>query len=90
MSSSEYKKILDYIEKAILSTDLALYFKKRSKVKELIDAGEKTWELPAKREYLHGILMTACDVSSITKPWEVQFRTAHLVSDEFFEQVSYL
>ncbi len=30
--------------------------------------------------------MTACDVSAITKPWEVQQRVAHLVAGEFFEQ----
>ena len=31
-------------------------------------------------------MMTACDVSAITKPWEVQKRTAELVAGEFFEQ----
>ena len=30
--------------------------------------------------------MTACDVSAIAKPWEVQHKTAKLVADEFFEQ----
>ena len=32
------------------------------------------------------MMMTACDVAAITKPWEVQKRTAHLVAGEFFEQ----
>ncbi|KAG7173826.1 cGMP-specific 3',5'-cyclic phosphodiesterase-like [Homarus americanus] len=31
-------------------------------------------------------MMTACDVSAIAKPWEVQHKTAKLVADEFFEQ----
>lgn len=35
---------------------------------------------------LCGILMTACDVSAIAKPWEVQHKMAKLVADEFFEQ----
>lgn len=35
---------------------------------------------------LCGILMTACDVSAIAKPWEVQHRVAKLVADEFFDQ----
>ena len=30
--------------------------------------------------------MTACDVSAITKPWEVQRKVAELVASEFFEQ----
>ena len=31
-------------------------------------------------------MMTACDVSAITKPWPIQKRVAHLVAAEFFEQ----
>jgi len=32
------------------------------------------------------MLMTACDVSAITKPWKIQKRVANLVASEFFEQ----
>ncbi|KAB7497831.1 Cone cGMP-specific 3',5'-cyclic phosphodiesterase subunit alpha', partial [Armadillidium nasatum] len=35
---------------------------------------------------LCGMMMTACDVSAIAKPWEVQHKIAKLVADEFFEQ----
>lgn len=35
---------------------------------------------------LCGMMMTACDVSAIAKPWEVQHRVAKLVADEFFDQ----
>lgn len=35
---------------------------------------------------LCGILMTACDVSAIAKPWDVQHRVAKMVADEFFDQ----
>lgn len=31
-------------------------------------------------------MMTACDVSAIAKPWEVQHSIAKLVADEFFDQ----
>ena len=30
--------------------------------------------------------MTACDVSAIAKPWEIQHDLAKLVADEFFDQ----
>ncbi len=30
--------------------------------------------------------MTACDVSAIAKPWELQHRLAKRVADEFFDQ----
>jgi hypothetical protein len=32
------------------------------------------------------MMMTACDVAAITKPWEVQKEVAQLVANEFFEQ----
>ena len=32
------------------------------------------------------MLMTACDVSAISKPWHIQKRVAKLVADEFFDQ----
>ena len=35
---------------------------------------------------LCGMLMTACDVSAIAKPWELQHKMAKLVADEFFDQ----
>lgn len=32
------------------------------------------------------MMMTACDVSAIAKPWEVQHKIAKMVADEFFDQ----
>lgn len=32
------------------------------------------------------MMMTACDVSAIAKPWDVQHRVAKMVADEFFDQ----
>ena len=32
------------------------------------------------------MMMTACDVAAITKPWEIQREVAQLVANEFFEQ----
>ena len=32
------------------------------------------------------MLMTACDVSAIAKPWELQHKVAKRVADEFFDQ----
>ena len=38
------------------------------------------------RSLIRGILMTACDLGAITKPWPIQKRVALLVADEFFYQ----
>ena len=32
------------------------------------------------------MLMTACDLSAISKPWRIQKRVAEMVASEFFEQ----
>nr|CAH7742969.1 unnamed protein product [Callosobruchus chinensis] len=86
LSPDDYRTVMKMVENAILSTDLAMYFKKKNKFLELIDNGEFDWQSEDKKELLSGMMMTACDVSAIAKPWEVQHKIAKLVADEFFEQ----
>lgn len=52
----------------------------------LVSDGEKYWQSIEVKDTLRGLLMTACDVAAITKPWEIQKRVAELVTKEFFEQ----
>ncbi|XP_044271443.1 cGMP-specific 3',5'-cyclic phosphodiesterase isoform X2 [Tribolium madens] len=86
LSTEDYRRVMKLVETAILSTDLAMYFKKRNKFLELIENGEFDWQSDDKKDLLSGMMMTACDVSAIAKPWEVQHRVAKLVADEFFDQ----
>lgn len=104
MSPNDFKYVMKVVESAILSTDLAMYFKKRDKFLELVDDGEFDWQSEEKKEcninlvlfryiiqyfeylVLCGMMMTACDISAIAKPWEVQHKMAKLVADEFFSQ----
>ncbi|XP_060078582.1 cGMP-specific 3',5'-cyclic phosphodiesterase-like isoform X2 [Ylistrum balloti] len=86
LSSEEYRTVIKMLEHAILSTDLALYFKKRGDFKSLIDNGETTFDTEQNKELLRAMMMTACDVAAITKPWEIQKEVAQLVANEFFEQ----
>ncbi|XP_023947233.2 cGMP-specific 3',5'-cyclic phosphodiesterase isoform X2 [Bicyclus anynana] len=86
LSPCDYKDVMRVVETAILSTDLAMYFKKKSKFLELVENGEFDWQSQEKKELLCGMMMTACDVSAIAKPWEVQHKVAKLVADEFFDQ----
>uniref|UniRef100_A0A8C0E6F7 Phosphodiesterase n=1 Tax=Balaenoptera musculus TaxID=9771 RepID=A0A8C0E6F7_BALMU len=83
-------------EVAIIATDLALYFKKRTMFQKLVDACEKTETEeeaikyvtadPTKTEVIMAMMMTACDLSAITKPWEIQSQVALKVANEFWEQ----
>nr|XP_032624356.1 dual 3',5'-cyclic-AMP and -GMP phosphodiesterase 11A [Chelonoidis abingdonii] len=36
--------------------------------------------------YFESMLMTACDLGAVTKPWEISRQAAELVTSEFFEQ----
>ena len=47
------------------------------------------WRPFETRWVLRGMLMTACDVGAITKPWNIQTRVAEIVASEFFEQGAY-
>ncbi|XP_026868895.2 cGMP-specific 3',5'-cyclic phosphodiesterase isoform X1 [Electrophorus electricus] len=86
LSLDEYRTTLKMIEKAILATDLALYMKKRTEFFELTKNSQFVWEEDQHKDLLRSMLMTACDISAITKPWPVQKRIAELVATEFFEQ----
>ncbi|KAK2193573.1 hypothetical protein NP493_11g02015 [Ridgeia piscesae] len=86
LSPSEYRRAIKIVEAAIMATDLALYFKKRGGFEKLVNAGETKWDAPEKRDLLRAMMMTACDVAAITKPWEIQKDVAQLVANEFFEQ----
>ncbi|KPJ21483.1 cGMP-specific 3',5'-cyclic phosphodiesterase [Papilio machaon] len=50
LSPCDYKDVMRVVETAILSTDLAMYFKKKSKFLELVDNGEFDWQSPEKKE----------------------------------------
>ena len=42
------------------------------------------------RSLFRGLMMTACDLGAITKPWPIQQKIAKLVTTEFFHQVLYI
>jgi len=86
LSPEEYNLTINVLEHAILSTDLALYFKKRNDYKSMVQTNNFEWEDNSKRSLLRSMLMTSCDISAICKPWPIQQRVAHLVAEEFFQQ----
>ncbi|GAB1288081.1 cGMP-specific 3',5'-cyclic phosphodiesterase [Apodemus speciosus] len=74
LSIEEYKTTLKIIKQAILATDLALYIKRREEFFELIRKNQFSFEDPLQKELFLAMLMTACDLSAITKPWPIQQR----------------
>lgn len=51
---------------------LLLSRRSRGEFFKLVNEGEKDWNDDEHKELLRGMMMTACDVSAIAKPWEVQ------------------
>ncbi|XP_032584292.2 dual 3',5'-cyclic-AMP and -GMP phosphodiesterase 11 isoform X1 [Drosophila mojavensis] len=86
LSSDDYCRVIRVLEDAILSTDLAVYFKKRGPFLESVQQPVSYWVAEEPRALLRAMSMTVCDLSAITKPWEIEKRVADLVSSEFFEQ----
>ncbi|KAM8855437.1 dual 3',5'-cyclic-AMP and -GMP phosphodiesterase 11A isoform 2-T2 [Spinachia spinachia] len=86
LSSKEYGDLMQLLKQSILATDLTLYFENRNTFFELVSKGEYNWNLKAHRDMCRSMMMTACDLGAVTKPWEISRKVAELVTSEFFEQ----
>ncbi|XP_076818911.1 cGMP-specific 3',5'-cyclic phosphodiesterase-like isoform X2 [Clavelina lepadiformis] len=87
LSSAEYAHVIKLIQHAIISTDLAIYFQKRQEFFDIVDRQQQNWsDNEHHKELLRGMLMTGTDVSAITKPWQIEYKVAQQVAEEFFEQ----
>ncbi|EDV27652.1 uncharacterized protein TRIADDRAFT_10459, partial [Trichoplax adhaerens] len=85
-TSEEYSRLIDLIKQSILATDLALYFRNRENFFNLASNHEINFDDDLHKALIRSMLMTACDVGAITKPWTVERKVAELISAEFFEQ----
>ncbi|XP_020792876.1 dual 3',5'-cyclic-AMP and -GMP phosphodiesterase 11A [Boleophthalmus pectinirostris] len=86
LCSKEYSNMMQLLKQAILSTDLTLHFERRTKFFEHVLSGDFSWTDEGHREVLRSMLMTACDLGAVTRPWKVSKQVAELVTSEFFEQ----
>ncbi|KAG5852601.1 hypothetical protein ANANG_G00064270 [Anguilla anguilla] len=86
LSSKEYSDLMQLLKQSILATDLTLYFENRKAFFEMVSKGEYNWNVKTHRDMCRSMLMTACDLGAVTKPWEISRKVAELVTSEFFEQ----
>ncbi|XP_062281753.1 cGMP-specific 3',5'-cyclic phosphodiesterase-like [Scomber scombrus] len=86
LSPEDRKTVLQMIKRAILATDLAVYMVRRKDFFSLSKKSKVSWKSDKQRDLLRSMLMTASDLSAITKPWPEQKRLANLVAMEFFAQ----
>ena len=62
------------LKHVILYLPVVVYFRHRGEFFRLVDEGKTDWESDEHRDLLRSMLMTASDISAITKPWDVQKR----------------
>ncbi|XP_034148080.1 cAMP and cAMP-inhibited cGMP 3',5'-cyclic phosphodiesterase 10A isoform X4 [Esox lucius] len=86
LTSSEYEQVLEIIRKAIIATDLALYFGNRKQLAELLSTGALDLNNHQHRDRVIGLMMTACDLCSVTKPWPITRLTANDIYAEFWAE----
>ncbi|KAG8332320.1 hypothetical protein J6590_024518 [Homalodisca vitripennis] len=86
LTSSEYKQVLGHIKHCILATDLARFFPYRTRLQHLVSSNTFSPANPDHRLILQAIAMTASDLSASAKPWDIQFKTARVIFEEFYEQ----
>ncbi|XP_067355830.1 cGMP-specific 3',5'-cyclic phosphodiesterase [Channa argus] len=86
ISAEDHKTLLHMIKRAILATDLTIYMERRNEFFALAKKSRVNWKSEKHRDLLRSMLMTASDLSAITKPWPEQKRIASLVAMEFFAQ----
>ncbi|XP_052805617.1 dual 3',5'-cyclic-AMP and -GMP phosphodiesterase 11A-like isoform X2 [Mya arenaria] len=85
-SSEEYSKLINLLKHSILATDLSLHIQVRNTWFAMVEEGRIDWDDKSLKEIFRSILMTACDIGAISKPWEVSRKVADLVMTEFFDQ----
>ncbi|XP_059173104.1 dual 3',5'-cyclic-AMP and -GMP phosphodiesterase 11A-like [Physella acuta] len=86
LGSEDFSEVTKLLKHAILATDLSLHIQLRGKFFAMVDSGQRSFDDRESKETFRSILMTACDIAAITKPWEVQRKVSDLVITEFFDQ----
>nr|XP_006632002.1 PREDICTED: rod cGMP-specific 3',5'-cyclic phosphodiesterase subunit alpha-like isoform X1 [Lepisosteus oculatus] len=96
LNRRQHEHVIHLMDIAIIATDLALYFKKRAMFQKIVDQSKTydDWDKwteymmleTTRKEIVMAMMMTACDLSAIAKPWEIQSKVALSVAAEFWEQ----
>ncbi|GLD68532.1 cAMP and cAMP-inhibited cGMP 3',5'-cyclic phosphodiesterase 10A isoform X1, partial [Lates japonicus] len=86
LNSIEYEQVLEIIRKAIIATDLALYFNNHQQLSELLTSGGLDFNNHSHRDRVIGLMMTACDLCSVTKRWQITRLTANDIYAEFWAE----
>lgn len=56
LSPEDYRSVMKLVENSILSTDLAMYFKKKNRFMEVVENGEFDWQSEEKKARENNLL----------------------------------
>ncbi|XP_059090065.1 probable 3',5'-cyclic phosphodiesterase pde-5 isoform X3 [Tigriopus californicus] len=86
LNPDEYKQVLGNIKHCILATDLALFFPNKARLTNILKDDAFSWDLPDHRMIVEALVMTASDLCSSSKPWDLQLATVTVIYEEFYSQ----
>ncbi|KAJ7987084.1 hypothetical protein DPEC_G00335080 [Dallia pectoralis] len=96
LNRRQNETVMHLMDVAIIATDLQLYFRKRTMFQKIVDLSktykdERKWVdwmslETTRKEIVLAMMMTACDMSAITKPWDIQSKLALSEAAEFWDQ----
>lgn len=86
LTPQEFDTVINQVKHAIISTDLAVYFRTRGQFFDAVQ--NQCFDMSNTQHFdlLCSMLMTASDLGAITRPWHVEYQIANMIADEFFEQ----
>ncbi|KNC50844.1 cAMP and cAMP-inhibited cGMP 3',5'-cyclic phosphodiesterase 10A [Thecamonas trahens ATCC 50062] len=89
LDSATYSQVLSHMKHVILATDLERHFPNLAAFKlELLgsDSGCYNVHNDHHRKMLSALIISACDLSASTKPWDIQHPVTMSIFEEFFAQ----
>ena len=67
LNTEDYRRVMKVVEQAILSTDLALYFRKKDRFLETANCGEIDWQETEKKQRKSIILCTLLQKCTLSR-----------------------
>ncbi|BFZ16609.1 hypothetical protein BsWGS_19648 [Bradybaena similaris] len=86
LTSDEYKMVLGDMKRYILATDIAVFFTYKSSMEKILSTGQFNWDTDSHRSALIALMMTACDLCSVFKPWAIHKELVNDIMIEFWQQ----
>ncbi|XP_048577494.1 cAMP and cAMP-inhibited cGMP 3',5'-cyclic phosphodiesterase 10A isoform X2 [Nematostella vectensis] len=86
LDAESYRRVLELIQEAIIATDLMLFFGNKKELETLQENKAFRWEEEKHRSLIRCLLMTACDLCTSAKPWDIQVVAVNKVFEEFYIQ----